>query len=74
MDILNSDLFLKDECHSKTKGKKRKAQADDYETGFHFIAFMPIEGNLWKLDGLERQPICLRMLPCPLHAFVRLTI
>ena len=58
--MLNSDLFLKNESDDKAKGKKRKAEDDEDEGGFHFIAFMPIEGGLWKLDGLERQPILLR--------------
>lgn len=61
MDMLNTDLLLKNEAANKTKGKKRKADEDDSESGFHFIAFTPIEGQLWKLDGLERQPMCLGM-------------
>ncbi|KAI6894634.1 hypothetical protein KC334_g12037 [Hortaea werneckii] len=24
--------------------------------GFHFIAYMPIQGHVWKLDGLDRHP------------------
>ena len=60
--MLNTDLLLKNEVTSNTKGKKRKADEDESESGFHFIAFMPIEGQLWKLDGLERQPMCLGML------------
>lgn len=59
MDMLNADLLLKKEATSKQKGQKRKTDEEDNEAGFHFIAFMPIEANLWKLDGLERQPICL---------------
>ena len=64
MDMLNTDLFLRNEAKSKGKGKKRKAQDDEDESGFHFIAFMPIGDKLWKLDGLERQPTCLGMNPC----------
>ncbi|KAK3075616.1 hypothetical protein LTR53_000954 [Teratosphaeriaceae sp. CCFEE 6253] len=26
------------------------------EDGFHFVAYMPINGNVWKLDGLDRFP------------------
>jgi len=61
MDMLNADLLLKNEAKAKGKGKRKKSQADldENEAGFHFIAFMPIEDNLWKLDGLERQPMCL---------------
>ena len=58
MDMLNADLLLKNEATAK-KGKKRAADEDESEGGFHFIAFMPIDDQLWKLDGLERQPMCL---------------
>lgn len=73
MDMLNTDLLLKNEATTKAKGKKRKANEDDSEPGFHFIAFMPIEDQVWKLDGLERQPMCLGMgcltfLPVPTRA------
>ena len=59
MDILNADLMLKNEATSKQKGKKKQTNEDEGDAGFHFIAFMPIKGNLWKFDGLERQPMCL---------------
>ena len=67
MDMLNGDLLLSNEATPKAKGKKRKANegANDNESGFHFIAFMPIDHHLWKLDGLERQPMCLGMKVLP---------
>ncbi|KAJ5738273.1 hypothetical protein N7493_001428 [Penicillium malachiteum] len=57
MDILNADLQLR----SESKSKKRSKGQDDNETdgSFHFIAFMPAMGQLWKFDGLERQPQAL---------------
>ncbi|KAL9076400.1 MAG: hypothetical protein Q9161_001116 [Pseudevernia consocians] len=58
MDMLNADLLLRNEATAK-KGRKRTVDEDESEAGFHFIAFMPIEDQLWKLDGLERQPMCL---------------
>ena len=57
--MLNTDLLLKNEATTKAKGRKRKADEDDSEASFHFIAFMPVKDQLWKLDGLERQPVCL---------------
>ena len=56
--MLNADLLLKNEATAK-KGKRRTADEGESEGGFHFIAFMPIDDQLWKLDGLERQPMCL---------------
>lgn len=61
--MLNGDFLLSNEATPLAKGKKRKANngANDNESGYHFIAFMPIDHQLWKLDGLERQPMCLGM-------------
>lgn len=57
MDILNEDLLLKNEAEAKMRGGKSTNSAeDDSIAGFHFIAFVPIDGRVWKLDGLERQP------------------
>ncbi|KAJ5633012.1 hypothetical protein N7490_009351 [Penicillium lividum] len=54
MDILNADLQLKSEATSK---KRYKGQdITDSDATFHFIAFMPVMGQVWKFDGLERQP------------------
>ncbi|EKV16751.1 Ubiquitin Carboxy-terminal hydrolase 37 [Penicillium digitatum PHI26] len=58
MDILNSDLQLKTEATTRKKGPKGKA-FEESDATFHFIAFMPVMGQLWKFDGLERQPRAL---------------
>ena len=57
MDILNGDLQLKNDAKAKKRGEKSTNSAEDESVaGFHFIAFVPINGRVWKLDGLERQP------------------
>lgn len=65
MDILNADLALSNEVSAwkkrrkmKKKPGRNKAKSDE-EPGFHFIAFVPIEGVVWRLDGLQRQPVSL---------------
>ncbi|KAI2675821.1 hypothetical protein CBS147332_8799 [Penicillium roqueforti] len=58
MDILNSDLHLKTEATTRKKGSRGQS-ADESDATFHFIAFMPVMGQLWKFDGLERQPQAL---------------
>ncbi|KAI9847885.1 MAG: hypothetical protein M1838_000693 [Thelocarpon superellum] len=55
MDMLNGDLALKNEAMASKK-KSRGGAANDDEAGFHFIAFVPIGGVVWQLDGLARQP------------------
>lgn len=61
--MLNSDLQLKNEA--KSRRPRQKGARDDYETdaGFHFIAYVPAMGKVWKFDGLERQPQALGDCP-----------
>jgi len=60
MDMLNSDLQLKNEATSKrSRSAKKSEDYSDTEAGFHFIAFVPAMGRVWKFDGLERQPQAL---------------
>lgn len=56
MDILSGDLQMKNDTESKRQGRKAKGAEDESVAGFHFIAFVPVNGKVWKLDGLERQP------------------
>ena len=53
--MLNADLQLSNNATPKAKGNTKNAN-DDGSAGFHFIAFVPVDGQIWKLDGLERQP------------------
>lgn len=57
MDILNSDLQLRWEAQSRKRSKSQ--ESNDSDSSFHFIAFMPAKGQVWKFDGLERQPQAL---------------
>ncbi|RLL92981.1 hypothetical protein CFD26_100079, partial [Aspergillus turcosus] len=43
------------------RSRSGKNRHDEFETdaGFHFIAFVPALGKVWKFDGLERQPQAL---------------
>lgn len=54
MDMLNADLQLKNDATSRKKSKVQ--DSDEDSAGFHFIAFVPVQNRVWKLDGLERQP------------------
>lgn len=56
MDMLNADLHLKNDVTARKQSKRTNAGNEDDDTGFHFIAYVPIDGNVWKLDGLKRQP------------------
>lgn len=80
MDMLNIDLALENEFSDRRKPKKtaynsevsknkRTVTDDDYvdeNAAFHFIAYIPIKNEVWKLDGLDRQPEKLGSWPFPL--------
>lgn len=58
--MLNADLALSNDAQAsryKKKSSQKKRRKDDVEeAGFHFVAYLPIKGSVWKLDGLEQQP------------------
>jgi len=64
MDILNADLALANEVREWKRAKKNPKRANaknkkqfEEEPGFHFVAFVPLNGAVWKLDGLQRYPV-----------------
>jgi ubiquitin carboxyl-terminal hydrolase L5 len=71
MDVLNADLILQNDYEKwvktnknpRRKVAKKKAskskKKDEEEAGYHFVAYVPISGSVWRLDGLQRQPINL---------------
>ena len=70
MDILNADLALSNGMERWKKAKrnpKRKIAAtkkllmkkNEDDLAFHYIAYVPIKGEVWRLNGLERHPVNL---------------
>ena len=41
---------------SPASNKRRKTKAKDSDTAYHFIAFVPVDGGVWQLDGLQKAP------------------
>ncbi|KAI3339337.1 ubiquitin carboxyl-terminal hydrolase [Ustulina deusta] len=68
-DLLSEDLLLKNKFDAAPKMKKvppkkkkraSKPSKPNYEPGtYHYIAFVPVDGQVWELDGLESRPLCL---------------
>lgn len=63
--MLNADLILSNDFQKwqrrrkdRRKSPKQKPKEEE-EPGFHFIAYVPIDGEVWKLDGIEARPINL---------------
>lgn len=47
-----AEPFLQEEDNTK----KRKKSSEDV---YHFVAYLPFEGNVYELDGLKDGPICI---------------
>ena len=72
LDMMNVDTRLKEDAieaakkrkrveqAKKRKGKKRRKRAsfnrEDEENGFHFIAYVPAGGSVWRMDGMDAFP------------------
>ncbi|KKY14768.1 putative ubiquitin carboxyl-terminal hydrolase [Diplodia seriata] len=56
IDMMNIDLQMQHDATDKSKSKSSNKKSKNADAAFHFIAFMPIAGEVWKLDGLDRQP------------------
>ena len=61
MDVLNADLTLQTDYEKWVKGKKKVARRkkEEDEAGYHFVAYVPINGSVWRLDGLQKRPVNL---------------
>lgn len=44
-----------------TKAKPKEKVADE-EAGYHYVAYIPIDGAVWRLDGLQKQPVKIGLL------------
>jgi len=55
------DIALMEAANAKRGTKSAGWEADEM---FHFIAYVPVNGVLWELDGLRRQPVRLGLYYC----------
>ncbi|KAI0441834.1 cysteine proteinase [Xylaria telfairii] len=68
-DLLSEDLLLDNKLESAAKRKAAPAKKRRKTTNlskrhhepstYHYIAFVPVDGQVWELDGLESLPLCL---------------
>jgi len=77
--MLNADLALLNEVEAwtraknrpkrkiitKSKSKTRPKKKVEEDSGFHYVAYVPIAGAVWKLDGLQRTPVKIGKLTLP---------
>ncbi|GAO16571.1 hypothetical protein UVI_02019910 [Ustilaginoidea virens] len=55
MDHLNADLCLENEARKRSNRRRQST----LEYGYHFIAYVPFDGHVWELDGLQSCPLKL---------------
>ncbi|KAI5924641.1 ubiquitin carboxyl-terminal hydrolase [Camillea tinctor] len=62
-EALSNSELIRDVHNSFAKSSpfadetQRSASAADAEDAFHFVAYTPVAGTLWELDGLQPAPI-----------------
>ncbi|KAI1463549.1 cysteine proteinase [Daldinia caldariorum] len=67
IDLLSEDLSLENKYEESVQVKKRRTQKKSSraarkkvaETNYHYIAYVPVNGQVWELDGFQAQPLCL---------------
>ncbi|KAK3077296.1 hypothetical protein LTS18_010694 [Coniosporium uncinatum] len=62
-DMLNIDLAMKEKFDARSRQPKqlkrpanRIDDGDYVDQAFHYITYLPVGNEIWKLDGLDRQP------------------
>ncbi|KAI1438139.1 cysteine proteinase [Xylaria sp. CBS 124048] len=67
-DLLAEDMSLGNSFEERVKKrriipkKKRSSKSknrDQGRGGYHYIAFVYVDGQVWELDGLESMPLCI---------------
>ncbi|KAI1498430.1 cysteine proteinase [Biscogniauxia marginata] len=71
-DLVSEDLLLDNKFEAAEKKRKmgllkKKPQnlraasrkKADIDTSYHYIAYVPVDGQVWELDGFEAKPLCL---------------
>ncbi|TLD17365.1 uncharacterized protein PgNI_00513 [Pyricularia grisea] len=65
LDLMDADLGMmnqweeRNKRQNKGKSNKRKRKALDPDSAKHYVGYIPHDGQLWELDGLDGGVICL---------------
>ncbi|KAI5859918.1 cysteine proteinase [Durotheca rogersii] len=70
IDLIAEDLSLDNKFEESLKRTKKKSRGrknparparkrSSLETNYHYIAYVPVDGQVWELDGFQCKPLCL---------------
>ncbi|KAI0474981.1 ubiquitin carboxyl-terminal hydrolase [Xylariaceae sp. FL0804] len=69
LDLLSEDLLLDnkfDAAQKRKSGKGKKSQQKNpskrhkmEQEAYHYIAYVPVDGQVWELDGFDKHPRCV---------------
>ncbi|KAI0880971.1 cysteine proteinase [Annulohypoxylon maeteangense] len=64
IDLIAEDLALDNKYEESLKKRMQKSSRAkrskaNVETNYHYIAYVPRNGQIWELDGLKSKPLCL---------------
>ncbi|KAI1385232.1 cysteine proteinase [Hypoxylon trugodes] len=71
IDLLAEDLVLDNKYEESLKKKRPRGKSSsssssrqsrkkrNIETNYHYIAYVPVNGQVWELDGFQVKPLCL---------------
>ncbi|KAH7138301.1 ubiquitin carboxyl-terminal hydrolase [Dendryphion nanum] len=61
MDMLESDTNLALKAQKNVKGRRNSQGSDSSieDNAHHFVAFLPVDGEVWKLDGYDCNPTAI---------------
>jgi len=62
LDACLEEDMKKAATKQKNKRNKKSKKIIEDEAAFHFIAYLPVQCMIWKMDGLDRQP--RKLGPC----------
>ncbi|KAI0098441.1 cysteine proteinase [Daldinia grandis] len=72
IDLLSEDLCLDNKYEESATVKKRRTQKKSARAtrkgrveSYHYIAYVPVNGQVWELDGFEMKPLCLVIITGP---------
>jgi ubiquitin carboxyl-terminal hydrolase L5 len=51
--------------HNNSKARRvQKSQSNRFDDAYHYVAYVPISSDVWRLDGLQKCPVNIGKSAC----------